>query len=77
MYPMHDVSNNRLPKSQPRPTAAPEKSFAQSMGTIAAQAACVVVIAKLVDIAIEAFMNRRRAQAHAPQRARREEHSVA
>lgn len=72
MYPMHEVSNNRLPRTPVR--TAPEKTFVQSMGTMAAQAAAVVIIAKLVDVAIEAFMNRRRAQqAQAPQRGRREE----
>jgi hypothetical protein len=72
MYPMPVNTNNRLPKAESR--LVPEKTFAQSMGTMAAQAACVVVIAKLVDLAFEAFMNRRRAQqAQAPQRGRREE----
>jgi hypothetical protein len=66
MYPLNEISNNRLPRTPARP----EKTFVQSMGTMAAQAACVVVIAKLVDVAVEAFMNRKRQQQ--PQRRREE-----
>jgi len=71
MYPLNEISNNRLPRTPVR--SAPEKTFVQSMGTMAAQAATVVIIAKLIDVAIEAFMNRRRQQAQQPQRSRREE----
>jgi len=73
MYPIHETMNNRLPKAQPA-SQAPANSLGRTVGTAVAQAAAIVIIAKLVDVLFESFMSRRRAQqAHAPQSGRREE----
>ena len=73
MYPIHETMNNRLPKTQSA-SPAPTSSLGRTVGTAVAQAAAIVIIAKLVDVLFEAFMSRRRAQqAQPPQRSRREE----
>jgi hypothetical protein len=75
MYPIPETSNNRLPKTQTRGDATPP-SVTHVVGTALVQAAAVVVVAKLVDALIEAFMSRRRARQEQPQRGRREEHAA-
>jgi len=76
MYPIPETSNNRLPKTQARGESAPP-TVSNVVGTALVQAAAVVVVAKLVDALIEAFMSRRRArQEQQPQRSRREEHAA-
>jgi hypothetical protein len=76
MYGIPEVSNNRLPKTQTRGDATPP-SVTHVVGTALVQAAAVVVVAKIVDAVIEAFMSRRRArQEQVPQRGRREEHAA-
>ena len=73
MYPIHETMNNRLPKA-PSASPAPANSLGRTVGTAVAQAAAIVIIAKLVDVLFESFMSRRRAQqTQAPQRGRREE----
>jgi heme O synthase-like polyprenyltransferase len=71
-----DVSNNRLPKTQTRGGDSAPPSVTHVVGTALVQAAAVVVVAKIVDAVIEAFMSRRRARQEQPQRNRREEHAA-
>jgi len=74
MYPIPEVSNNRLPKATNASSPSTPTSVTHVVGTALVQAAAVVVVAKLVDALIEAFMSRRRSrQEQAPQRNRREE----
>jgi hypothetical protein len=77
MYPMNGVSStNRLARSDVRPSTASSSSstLGKAIGGAVLQAAAIVIVAKLVDVAIESFVNRRRErQQPAPQRGRREE----
>jgi len=75
MYGMNNSVNgtNRLPKSESRAAAeSTTPTLGKAIGGAVLQAAAIVIVAKLVDVAVEAFMNRRRAQQQ-PQRTRREE----
>ena len=73
MYPIHETMNNRLPKAQSA-SAAPANSLGRTVGTAVAQAAAIVIIAKLVDVLFEAFMSRRRAQQQVQPPQRHPEH---
>ena len=72
--PVNSNGVNRLPKEAAPSSISP--TVGRALGTMVVQAAAVVLVAKIVDVAIEAFMNRRRERQQAPQRARREEHAA-
>ena len=77
MYGMNSMNGaNRLPRSDVRPPSSSTMTptLGKAIGGALIQAAAIVIVAKLVDVAIESFLNRRRQQqAQAPQRNRREE----
>lgn len=78
MYPMSNMNGtNRLARGDARPPAVSSSSsptLGKAIGGALIQAAAIVIVAKLVDVAVESFINRRRAQqAQAPQRNRRED----
>jgi hypothetical protein len=67
---------SRIPKAE-RTFGGATTPLVRSVGTAVAQAAAVVIIAKIVDVLFEALMSRRRArQAQAPQYGHREEQPV-
>jgi hypothetical protein len=76
---MYGLSNNgtsRLPRVEARvpSSSSVTPTLGKAIGGALIQAAAIVIVAKLVDVAIESFVNRRRQQqAQAPQRNRREE----
>jgi hypothetical protein len=77
MYPMNSNgvgAANRLPRES-RAAAAESSSptLGKAIGGAVLQAAAIVIVAKVVDMAVEAFVNRRRERQQAPQRGRREE----
>ena len=70
MYePMNGTGTNRLAKIQAPATAGSpmQNSVGRTVGTALVQAAAIVVVAKVVDAVLEAFLNRRRAQQQAQQ----------
>lgn len=71
--PVNSNGVNRLPKEAAPAPSSINPTVGRALGTMVVQAAAVVLVAKIVDVAIEAFMNRRRERQQAPQRARREE----
>jgi hypothetical protein len=74
MYPvMNGNGASRLPKTEPHVEASSSSSLGRTVGAACAQALAVVVVAKLVDMAIDAFVTRRRERQQQPQRGRREE----
>jgi hypothetical protein len=77
MYPMNNgvTGTSRLPRGESRTSTdgVPPNTLGRAIGGAVLQAAAIVIVAKIVDVAVDAFMNRRRAQQHQPQRSRREE----
>ena len=76
MYGLNNNGASRLPRVDARvpSSASSSPTLTKAIGGALIQAAAIVIVAKLVDVAIESFVNRRRQQqAQAPQRNRREE----